>query len=206
MTVHDFDVPLPSPGSAQEVRSPGSSVLSRRCDSLTPVSLHFVAFDPRYHGSTRPRFRSRRRRVRSMRRAWSLLTRRLRPGIMHVETSGPPKFPWSLICPFAHAHATPAGRVFLTIHETPVLPPLLEPRRLRRHCYRGSVTWLPNSLSTPRGAGYPYPTQDSLPAAGQALPDGTFTRKGSAERFQSQLLIDIPLSRASWRNEWLLRR
>ena len=119
----------------------------------------------------------------------------------HVETSGPPKFPWSLICPFAHAHATPAGRVFLTIHETPVLPSLLELRRLRRHCYRGSVTWLPNSLSTPRGAGYPYPTQDSLPVAGQAFPDGTFTRKGSAERFPSQLLIDIPLSRASWRNQ-----
>jgi len=47
----------------------------------------------------------------------------------------------------------------------------------------------------------PDPTQDSLPAAGQALPDGTSTRKGSAERFPSQLLIDFLLSRASWRNE-----
>lgn len=88
MTIHDSDVSLPSPGSAQEMRSPGSSVLSRRCDSLMSVSLHFVVFDPRYHGSTGPRFRSRRRHVRSMRRAWSLLTRRLRPGIMHVETPG----------------------------------------------------------------------------------------------------------------------
>jgi len=183
MAVHDFNVPLPSPGSAQEVRSPGSSVQSGRCDSLMPISLHFVAFDPRYHGSTRPGFRSRRRHVRSMRRARSLLTRRLHPGIMHVETSGPPKFPWSLICPFAHVHATPAGQAFLTFCETPVLPPLIQRRRLRRQYCRGSVAWLPNSLSTPRGAGYPYPTQDSLPAAGQALPDGTFTRKGSAERF-----------------------
>ena len=138
-----------------------------------------------------------------MRRAWSLLTRLLRPGIMLVETSGPPKFPWSLLCPFAHVHATPAGRAFLTIRETPVLPPLIQLRGLRRQYYRGSVAWLPNSLSTLRGAGYPYPTQDSLPAAGQALPDGTFTRKGSAERFPSQLLIDFPLSRASWRNERL---
>jgi hypothetical protein len=47
----------------------------------------------------------------------------------------------------------------------------------------------------------PYPTQDSLPVAGQAFPDGIFTRKGSVERFLPQLLIDILLSRASWRNE-----
>jgi len=185
------------------VRSPDSTVLSRRCDSLTPVSLHFVAFDPRYHCSTRPSFRSRRHRVLSMRRAWSLLTRQLRPGIMRVETSGPPKFPWSLLCPFAHVHATPAGRAFLTICETHVLPPLIQLRGLRRQYCRGSIAWLSNSLSTLRGAGCPYPTQDSLPAAGQALPDRTFTRKGSAERFQSQLLINIPLSRASWRNERL---
>ena len=185
------------------MRSPGSPVLSRRCDSLTSISLHFVAFDPRYHGSTRPRFRSRRRRVRSMRRAWSLLTRRLRPGIIRVETSGAPKFPWSLICPFAHVRATPAGQAFLTIIESPVLPPLIQLRRLRRQYFRGSVAWLPNSLSTLRSAGYPYTTQDSLPAAGQALPDGTFTRRGSDERFLSQLLTDIPLSRASWRNERL---
>jgi hypothetical protein len=176
MTIHDFDVSLPSPGSAQEVRSPGSPVLSRRCDSLMSFSLHFVAFVPRYHGSTRSRFRSRRHRVRSLRRARSLLTRPLHPGIIHVETSGSPKFPGSLVCPFAHAHATPAGRAFPTTYETPVLPPLIQRRRLRRQYCRGSVTWLPNSLSTPRGAGYPYPTQDSLPAAGQTLPDGTSTR------------------------------
>jgi len=136
-----------------------------------------------------------------MRRTWSLLTRRLLPGTMHVETSGSPKFPWNLLCPFAHAQATPAGRASLTIRETPVLPPLIQRRRLRRQYCRGSVTWLPNSLSTPRGTRYRATTQDSLPAAGQGLPDGTLTRKGSAERFPSQLLIDIPLSRASWRNE-----
>jgi len=44
MTVHNSDVSLPSTGSAQEVRSPASSVLSRRCDSLMSVPLHFVAF------------------------------------------------------------------------------------------------------------------------------------------------------------------
>ena len=133
------------------------------------------------------------------------------PGVVHpvspagafsdMETTGPPKFPWNLICSFAHVPATPAGRAFLTIHETPMLPPLVQRRRLRQQYFRGSLAWLPNSLSTPRSAGYPITTQDLLPAAGQALPDGTSTRRGSAERFLSQLLIDFPLSRASWRNE-----
>jgi hypothetical protein len=52
MTIHDSDVSLPSTGSAQALRSPASSVLSRRCDSLMPISLRFVAFAiaiPRQH-------------------------------------------------------------------------------------------------------------------------------------------------------------
>ena len=138
-----------------------------------------------------------------MHRTWSLLTRLLPPGIMLVETPGSPKFPWSLDCPFAHVPATPAGQVFLTFGDTPVLPPLIQLRRLRRQYYRGSMAWLPSSLSTLRAAGHPYTTQDSLPAAGQALPDGIRTRRGSDERFLSQLLIDFPLSRASWHNERL---
>jgi hypothetical protein len=138
-----------------------------------------------------------------MNRAWSLLTRLLRPGIMLMETSGSPKFPWSLICPFAHVPATPAGHVSLTTGDTHVLPPLIQLRGLRRQYCRGSMAWLPNSLSTLRDEGRPYTTQDSLSAAGQALPNGNCTRKGSSERFHSQLLIEFPLSRASWRNERL---
>ena len=42
----------------------------------------------------------------------------------------------------------------------------------------------------------PHPTQDSLPAAGQALPDGLSTRRVSAERFQSCLGHLILLSQA----------
>jgi len=178
-------------------------------DAVTPdihlASLRFLR-DRDTLRSTRPCVRSRCRRVRSLHRAWSLLTRPLRPGMMLVETSGSPKFPWSLHCSFAHVQATPAGRAFLTIRETLVLPPLIQLRRLRQKYFRGSVTWLPNSLSTLRAAGHPDTTQDSLPAAGQALPDRIFTRRGSKERFLSQLLlIDIPLSRASWRNGLFFR-
>jgi len=115
MTIHDPDALLSSTGSAQVVRSPASSVLSRRCDAWHPS--RFTSF-PSIRDtlcSTRPWFRSRCQRVHSMNRAWSLLTRLLRPGIMLMETSGSPKFPWSLICPFAHVPATPAGQTPLTL-------------------------------------------------------------------------------------------
>ena len=98
---------------------------------------------------------------------------------------------------------TPVGRRHLTSSDAHVLPPLIQRRRLRRQYCRGSMAWLPDSLSTLRGAGHPNTTQDSLSAAGRALPDGNCTRKGSSERFHSQLLIEFLLSRASWRNERL---
>jgi hypothetical protein len=136
-------------------------------------------------------------------RAWSLVTRQLQPGIVRVEKSGSPKFPWNLNCLFAHVPATPVGRLHLTDYDAHILPPLIQRRRLRRQYCRGSMAWLPDSLSTLRDAGHPNTTQDSLSAAGRALPDGNCTRKGSSERFHSQLLIEFLLSRASWRNERL---
>jgi hypothetical protein len=56
------------------------------------------------------------------------------------------------------------------------------------------------SPGTLRSAGYPRPTQDSLPAAGQALPDGLFTRKIPLKGFRVVSLHLIPLSQASCRN------
>jgi hypothetical protein len=51
---------------------------------------------------------------------------------------------------------------------------------------------------------YPRPTQDSLPATGQALPDGLSTRKIPLKGFRIVSLHLIPLSQASCRN--LIRR
>ena len=59
----------------------------------------------------------------------------------------------------------------------------------------------------------PAPTQDSLPAAGPALPDGIGYPQGFNERFHIEMIL---LSRASWRKDanslgrkprrkWLLR-
>ena len=64
--------------------------------------------------------------------------------------------------------------------------------------FRGSITRPSHSLSTLRSAGHPAATQDSLPAAGQALPGGIGYPQGSLERFQSSLhLSSFP--RLPWR-------
>ena len=62
---------------------------------------------------------------------------------------------------------------------------------------RGSVTRRPASIHrVPAGSGSPTTTQDSLPVAGQALPDGLAYPQGSNERFPSLRLHLILLSQA----------
>ena len=55
-----------------------------------------------------------------------------------------------------------------------------------------------------RRMGYPTTTQDSLPAAGQALPDGTGYPRGCCERFPSYVMFLFLLSQASWSKDILL--
>ncbi len=67
--------------------------------------------------------------------------------------------------------------------------------------FRSSIAWLSDSLSTLRSAGYPNPTQDSLPAAGQALPDGLSTRWVPTKGFKAvSLHAHPPLPSIAWRN------
>src|SRR5262249_22475064 len=56
-------------------------------------------------------------------------------------------------------------------------PLVSEQQRLPRKVFRRSIAWLSGSLSTLRSAGYPRPTQDSLPVVGQTLLDGLSTRR-----------------------------
>src|ERR1700733_2600133 len=64
------------------------------------------------------------------------------------------------------------------------LGPRSRPRRgLTTRKFRGSIAQRLISLSTLRGDGRPSPTQDSLPAAGPALPDGIGYPRGSDKRF-----------------------
>jgi hypothetical protein len=64
------------------------------------------------------------------------------------------------------------------------------------------MAWLLDSLSTLRSAGCPNTTQDSLPAAGQALP-GEINSLGSSERFQFMLSCTSPSPKLAWRNFFL---
>src|SRR5208337_1241399 len=63
--------------------------------------------------------------------------------------------------------------------------------------FRGSITQRLISLSTLRRGGLPPTAQDSLPAAGPALPDGVSYPQGFDERFH--IFEMILLSRATWR-------
>lgn len=59
-----------------------------------------------------------------------------------------------------------------------------------------------HSLSTLRRVGCPTATQDSLPAAGYALPDGIGYPQGSNERFQKMRPTpDPPFPSFAWRNK-----
>jgi len=91
-------------------------------------------------------------------------------------------------------------------HDTPTRPPLCPQRRLPQLYFRGSITQLKHWLSTLRRVDYSTTTQDSLPVAGQALPDGVGYPQDSTERFQTHIMFVILPSQASWRKDILLLR
>jgi hypothetical protein len=93
-------------------------------------------------------------------------------GIFAEETTGSPKFLGNPNCPFAHVQSTPAGLLAPDQYGAAAWPLVCEKQRLPRKVFRSSIAWLPDWLSTLRRTGHPITTQDSLPAAGQALPGG----------------------------------
>jgi len=126
------------------------------------------------------------------------------PGIssrdFHEETTGAPKFLGNPHYPFAHVQSTPAGLRAPDHCGVAAWPLVCEQQRLPRKVFRRSIAWLSDWLSTLRSAGYPGTTQDSLPAAGQALPDGLCTRRVPMKSFRVVSLHLILPSQASWRN------
>ena len=177
----ECDVPLPSAGSPLSASSPTSTVLSGRSDSLLSVLPRFGSRRSAIPHVAWVRFVS---PVATSGRTTDLeLVTRSRCRILHVETTGPPRFPGN---PNIHLLMFfDPGRTTTTNHNAAVARlPLKRKRKLQREIlFRGSIAWLLDSLCTLRSDGYPNTTQHSLPAAGQALP-GEIVSLGSSERFQ----------------------
>ena len=114
---------------------------------------------------------------------------------------------WGTRMSICTCSSTPVGRDVPHQSGTPARSSLKRERRLQHAIlFRGSIAWLLDSLSTLRSAGYPSTTQDSLPAAGYALPGGHQPTQGSDEKFhppkgQNPLLPSFP-----WRNFFKMSR
>jgi len=179
---------FPPPGPPDR-SSPVSTVLSGRYDFLPSVSPHFVAFVWRYHPKhscfAHPAAKRCRRRV-----SWSCS-----PGDSGRETVGGddrisyvPGEPVVLL----PCSPTPAGPTHQALTMRRRGPRNVHDEGSHENSFRGSITRLRHWLSTLRRPGRPDTTQDSLPAAGQALPDGLGYPQGSNERFQGVSYIYPP--------------
>ena len=141
-----------------------------------------------------------------------------RPGVGHPvspsgnlrgDKAGSPKFLGNLNCPSARV-LTDAGRTAAPDHYSAAAWPLdPQVQRLPRKVFRRPIAWLSDSLSTLRRTGYPATTQDSLPVAGQALPDGLSTHKTPMKGFRSASYISssspkLCLAQAGW--PWAVAR
>jgi hypothetical protein len=182
------DASLPSTGSSG-ASSPASVVLSKRYDFLPSIPPHFVAFAWRYL------------RVHSFCsllggrvccRGLELLSRYLPPGVRrgNDRISQVPGEPQVSV---RHVQSTPAGLLAPDHYGAAARPLVSEQQRLPRKVFRRSIGWLSDSLPTLRSAGYPRPTQDSLPAVGQTLLDGLSTRRVPMRGFKVLTTSHPPL-------------
>jgi hypothetical protein len=189
------DASLPSTGSSG-ASSPASTVLSKRYDFLPPLPPHFVAFAWRYLGCTRAVCSSGGR------------VRRQRPGVGHPvapagmyrgndRSSQVPGEPRLSVCPCSvdsggTVRARPLRRDSVALGIRKAKAPTKGLSKLNSMAFGLAVYASQCRL--------PHTTQDSLPAAGQALPDGLSTRKVPTKGFRLASVHLIPLSQASWRN------
>ena len=117
-----------------------------------------------------------------------------------VETTGSPTFLGNPDCALALL-SDPGRTAHQAIDECiGAAPASSTSEGSRDTVFRGSITRLRHWLSTLRRPGYPDTTQDSLPAAGQTLPDGLAYPQGSTERFQSVSYISSSFPKLAWRN------
>src|SRR5690606_299935 len=96
---------------------------------------------------------------------------------------------------------TPEGPACQAITTSRLGPRLTQKQGLHSTSFRGSFTRLWCSLSTLRRMGRPTTTQDSLPAAGQALPGRNGYLLGCDEKFRIMPSVTSSSSfpKLSWR-------
>ena len=189
------DASLSSTGSSRE-SSPASTVLSKRYDFLPPIPPHFVSFAWRYLGCTRL---SSLLDGRVRRQGLELVTRYLRPGCCrgNDRISQVPGEPQLSVC--TCSNPTPAGLLAPDHYGAAAWPLVFQKQRLPRKVFRSSIAWLSDSLSTLRRVRCLTTTQDSLPVAGQALPDGLSTHKIPVKGFKIvSLHVYPPLPSFAW--------
>ena len=181
------DASLPSTGSSG-ASSPASSVLPKRYDFLPPIPPRFVAFAWRYL-SVHSFFSLPGGRVR--RRGLELVTRYLRPGLLLRKRQD---LPSSWGTPIVRSHMFSRRRQDRCTRPLRCSSMALGMRKAKAPT-KGLSTL--NSMAFGLAVyasqcGLPRPTQDSLPAAGQALPDGLSTRKIPLKGFRVVSYISSP--------------
>ena len=171
--------PFPPRGPSGRFPRFAGTIKALRLPAARPAALRCLRLAvPRSHS-----FVSLPRRTSAPPRAWSWS-----PGIsgrdFAEETTGSPKFLGNPDCPFA---------LFIDPGRTAGTRPLrcrdaaswyVNSDGSREEVFRRSIARLSDSLSTLRSAGHPATTQDSLPAAGQALPGGLSTRRVPMKGFR----------------------
>ena len=131
--------------------------------------------------------------------AWTLLCRRP-SGSPVMETTRPPRFlghPLH-ICPALRPRPGLRAKPFRHVGAAPAIYTTKAPAIT---FFRGSITRLLRSLSTLRPQGRPRPTQDSLPAAGYALPSGIGYPQSGYERFLMPISHFPPFPGLTWREQ-----
>lgn len=165
---------FPSPGSLR-VKFPGfiGNIKALRLPAVHPAALRCLRLAvPREHASFAPAVVAYGRR-----QAWGWSPGIPLRAILPRRRQDLPSS-WGISIVRLHVFLpTPAGLLAPDHYGAAAWPLDPQVQRLPRKVFRRPIAWLSDWLSTPRRADYSDPTQDSLPVAGQALPDGLSTHK-----------------------------